>query len=69
MKASLLVGGAGTRLRQVVNDRPKPMALVGDRPFLELLVLQLRNQGIDRLLMCTSYLSPLISKYFGDGTN
>ena len=49
--AVLLVGGMGTRLRSVVPNAPKPMALVGDRSFLELLVLQLRQQGIRRIIM------------------
>ena len=42
IKAVLLVGGMGTRLRSVVPSTPKPMAAVGERPFLELLVRQLR---------------------------
>ena len=35
MQAILLAGGLGTRLRSVVNDRPKPMALIEDKPFME----------------------------------
>lgn len=67
MKAVLLVGGLGTRLRSVVASRPKPMAPVGERPFLELLVRQLRHQGICRLVLCTGYLSQEIEKELGDG--
>ena len=63
----LLVGGMGTRLRAVVPQAPKPLASVGNRSFLELLVRQLQRQGFRRLLMCTGYLSDLIEREFGDG--
>jgi NDP-sugar pyrophosphorylase family protein len=66
-KAVLLVGGMGTRLRSVVPSTPKPVASVGDRPFLELLVRQLRHQEIRRLVLCTGYLSQEIEKALGDG--
>jgi NDP-sugar pyrophosphorylase family protein len=67
MKAVLLVGGMGTRLRSVVSSIPKPLASVGDRPFLELLVRQLRYQGIRRLVLCTGYLAHEIENELGDG--
>lgn len=63
----LLVGGMGTRLRSVVSSKPKPLAPVGDIPFLELLVLQLRSQGIRRLVMCTGYQAEQVQGEFGDG--
>jgi D-glycero-alpha-D-manno-heptose 1-phosphate guanylyltransferase len=66
-KAVLLVGGKGTRLRSVISSTPKPMAVVGDRPFLELLVQQLSYQGIRRLIMSTGYLSHEIENKLGDG--
>ena len=65
--AVLLVGGFGTRLRSVVPDTPKPLATVGDKSFLGLLVRQLRSQGIRRLVFCTGYLADQIEKHFGDG--
>jgi NDP-sugar pyrophosphorylase family protein len=69
MKAVLLVGGLGTRLRSAVSSLPKALASVGDRPFLELLVRQLARQGIDQLVMCTGYLAEQIEKTLGDGNN
>jgi NDP-sugar pyrophosphorylase family protein len=57
----------GTRLRPVLEGKPKPLALVGEVPFLELLVLQLRSQGIRRLVMCTGYQARQIKEEFGDG--
>jgi D-glycero-alpha-D-manno-heptose 1-phosphate guanylyltransferase len=67
-KAVLLVGGLGTRLRTVVPSAPKPLAPVGNRPFLELLIRQLRSQGIQSLIMCTGYLADQIEGEFGDGS-
>src|SRR5438477_13188757 len=68
-KAVLLVGGLGTRLRSVIPSLPKPLAPVGNKSFLELLVQQLRDQGIHRLVMCTGYLADRIENRFGDGRN
>lgn len=67
MTSLLLVGGLGTRLRSVVPSTPKPLASVGNRSFLELLVRQLRSQGIRRLVMCSGYLADQIESTFGDG--
>jgi NDP-sugar pyrophosphorylase family protein len=57
----------GTRLRSVLSDKPKPLARVGDIPFLELLVLQLRAQGFRHLVMCTGFRSGQVQQEFGDG--
>jgi NDP-sugar pyrophosphorylase family protein len=67
-KAVLLVGGLGTRLRAVISSAPKPLAPVGNRPFLELLIRQLGNQGIRRLIMSTGYLADQIEGEFGNGS-
>jgi D-glycero-alpha-D-manno-heptose 1-phosphate guanylyltransferase len=65
--ALLLVGGMGTRLRPVLSSKPKPLAPVGEIPFLELLILQLRSQGFRRLVMCTGHQADQIKEEFGDG--
>jgi NDP-sugar pyrophosphorylase family protein len=65
--AVLLVGGTGTRLKPALPSKPKPLAPVGGTPFLELLVLQLRSQGIRRLVMCTGHLAAQIEEEFSDG--
>ncbi|MGA9416121.1 MAG: nucleotidyltransferase family protein [Terriglobales bacterium] len=65
--AVLLVGGMGTRLHSVVPSTPKPLAAVGNKSFLELLVRQLRCQGVRRLVMCTGYLADQVEGEFGDG--
>ena len=69
MKAVLLVGGLGTRLRPVVSSLPKALASVGDRPFLELLVRQLGAQGIRHLVMSTGYLAEQVEEVFRDGSD
>jgi D-glycero-alpha-D-manno-heptose 1-phosphate guanylyltransferase len=65
--AILLVGGTGTRLQSVLSATPKPLAPVGEAPFLQLLVRQLRAQGIRQLVMCTGHLADQVEKEFGDG--
>jgi NDP-sugar pyrophosphorylase family protein len=66
--ALLLVGGQGTRLRSVVPTTPKALASVGDQPFLQLLVQQLRSQGVRKLILCTGYLADQIESEFADGS-
>jgi NDP-sugar pyrophosphorylase family protein len=67
IKAVLLVGGKGTRLRSVLPSTPKPLAPLGNRFFLDLLVDQLRSQGIQRIIMCVGYLREQIEQEFGTG--
>lgn len=68
-KAVLLVGGLGRRLRAVVPLKPKPLASIGNKSFLELLIQQLRCQGIRQLVLCTGYLADRIENEFGDGSD
>jgi NDP-sugar pyrophosphorylase family protein len=65
--AVLLVGGMGARLQSVLPTTPKPLAPIGNVPFLQLLVLQLRSQGIRRLVMCAGHLADQIEEEFDDG--
>ena len=68
LEAMILVGGRGTRLQNVINDRPKPMAEVAGHPFLEWLIKGLQAQGVRRVILCTGYKGEMVEKYFGDGT-
>lgn len=68
MQAVLLAGGLGTRLRSVVNDRPKPMALIGDKPFMEYVVHELSRYGIDEIIFAVGYKGSMVEEYFGDGS-
>jgi len=65
--AVLLVGGLGTRLQSVLPSTAKPVAPLGAITFLELLILQLRSQGIRRLVLCTGHRSEQIERVCGDG--
>ena len=66
-QAVILAGGRGTRLRPITNDRPKPMAPILGRPFLEYQIEQLREQGINRIALLLGYLPTIVQDYFGDG--
>ena len=63
--AMLLVGGLGTRLRSVVADRCKPMAIVGDEPFLARVLDQLAAAGCRRAVLCTGHLGEGLEREFG----
>ena len=67
IEAIILAGGKGTRLKRVLDDCPKPMAIIGGKPFIEWILLMLRRQGIQRVVMCTGHLSETVESYFGDG--
>lgn len=64
--AVILAGGLGTRLREVVADRPKVLAEVNGRPFLASLLDRLVDAGIRRVVLCTGYMAELVSDTFGD---
>lgn len=65
MEAIVLAGGAGTRLRSMVPDLPKPMAPVAGRPFLELLLAALAVQGFTRVVLSLGYLADIVLRHFG----
>jgi len=67
MQAVILAGGLGTRLRSVVDDRPKAMALVAGKPFIEYLILFLRNRGVTEILLCIGHMGNVIREFCCDG--
>lgn len=67
MKAIILAGGLGTRLREVIKDVPKPMAPIAGRPFLEYLVLQLVQWKMKEIILSIGYKGDVIKAYFGNG--
>src|SRR2546421_4428909 len=69
IRAFVLCGGHGTRLRPVLTDRPKTMALISGTPFLKLFLDRLRSQGIDDVIFGTGYMADKIEDYFGSGRN
>lgn len=61
----ILAGGLGTRLKTVLPDRPKTLALVGGRPFLSYLLDQIERAGFKKVILCTGHLGESIKKTFG----
>jgi len=68
LTAVILCGGKGTRLKDVVSDRPKPMAKINDRPFLDILIEHLFGAGIKDVVLCTGFMSDFIRGHY-DNTN
>ena len=64
MKAVLLAGGLGTRMREETEFRPKPMVEIGGRPVLWHIMKVLSEQGIKDFVICTGYKSEIIKNYF-----
>jgi len=67
MKAVILAGGLGKRLRKVVRDKPKSMAPVLGKPFLQYQIEQLKKYNIMEIVLCVGYLANQIKSYFKDG--
>ncbi|HWI64923.1 MAG TPA: sugar phosphate nucleotidyltransferase [Symbiobacteriaceae bacterium] len=68
MKAVVMAGGEGTRLRPLTVNRPKPMVPVVGRPVMEHIVGLVRRHGIDEIVATLHYLPDVIQDYFGDGS-
>jgi len=68
MRAIILAGGKGTRLRPYTISIPKPLVPVGDKPILERIIEQLRNCGFSHITIAVNYLSDVIMAYFSDGS-
>jgi NDP-sugar pyrophosphorylase family protein len=66
--AIVLAGGLGTRLRQVVNDRPKVLAQAHGRPFLGYVLNFLVSQRIRHMILSVGYMADQIKTYAGDGS-
>lgn len=65
MEAIILAGGFGTRLSHIVSDVPKPMAPIGEKPFLEYLLDYLLANKVDRIIIAVSHKREMIIDYFG----
>ena len=64
MKAVILAGGMGTRLREETEFRPKPMVEIGGRPILWHIMKMLSSQGINDFVICLGYKGDYIKDYF-----
>ncbi len=68
MKAVVMAGGEGSRLRPLTVRRPKPMVPIVNRPVMEHILLLLKRHGITEVVLTVQYLARIIQDYFGDGS-
>ena len=68
MKAVILAGGQGNRLRPYTFTVPKPLLPLGDRPLLTYIIAQLARCGITDLILALGYQAELIRAFGGDGS-
>lgn len=59
----VLCGGLGTRLRPVLNDRPKVLAPIGDKTYLDILLKELERQGANRVILAVGHMQHLVADY------
>ncbi|MBW8482813.1 mannose-1-phosphate guanyltransferase [Actinomadura parmotrematis] len=67
MKAVVMAGGEGTRLRPMTANQPKPLLPLVNRPIMEHVLRLLRRHGFDETVVTVQFLAALIRNYFGDG--
>jgi mannose-1-phosphate guanylyltransferase/phosphomannomutase len=67
MKAVVMAGGEGTRLRPLTSNQPKPMVPIVGKPCMEHIVDLLRGYGIEDVIVTVAFLPQAIRSYFGDG--
>jgi mannose-1-phosphate guanylyltransferase/phosphomannomutase len=68
MKAVILAGGEGTRLRPLTSSQPKPMMPIANAPMMEHIVRLLATHGFDDIVVTVAFLANHIRNYFGDGS-
>ena len=68
MKAVILAGGIGTRMRPLTYVVPKAMLPVGGKPLLERTIQHLKSYGFREFVVCVAYLKRQIMDAFGDGS-
>lgn len=69
MKAVLMAGGEGSRLRPLTIVRPKPMVPIVNKPVMEHVLALLKRHGITDVIVTVQYLASVIEDYFGDGSS
>jgi mannose-1-phosphate guanylyltransferase/phosphomannomutase len=69
MKAVVMAGGSGSRLRPLTIERPKPMVPMVNRPALAHTLSLLKRHNFSEVVITVQYLADLIQDYFGDGSS
>ncbi len=67
MRAVVMAGGEGTRLRPMTANLPKPLLPVANRPIMEHVLRLLKRHGFDETVVTVQFLASLVRNYFGDG--
>jgi NDP-mannose synthase len=68
MKAVILVGGLGSRLKEFTKIIPKPLLPIGEKSILEIQIEKLKSFGFNEIYLATNYKSDYIKSFFGDGS-
>lgn len=68
MKAVILAGGLGTRLKPFTEVIPKPLLPIGEKAVLEIQIEHLKKHGVNEIYLATNYKSNYIENFFGDGS-
>jgi mannose-1-phosphate guanylyltransferase/phosphomannomutase len=69
VKAVIMAGGEGTRLRPLTANQPKPMLPVGNRPIMEHIIRHIRDYGFKDIVVTVQFLASQVRNYFGDGSD
>ena len=68
MKAFILAGGKGTRLKPYTTHFPKPLLPVGDKPVLNIIISRLKNAGFSEFIITTGHMDEMFKTFFNDGS-
>lgn len=64
-----MAGGAGSRLRPLTSNQPKPMVPLANRPLMEHIIHLLRRHGFTDIVVTVQFLASMVRQYFGDGSD
>jgi NDP-sugar pyrophosphorylase family protein len=68
MKAVILAGGKGTRLKPYTSVIPKPLVPIGEKAILEILLAHRKKSGVDEGILCVNHFAEIIMAFFWDGS-
>jgi mannose-1-phosphate guanylyltransferase/phosphomannomutase len=69
VKAVVMAGGQGTRLRPLTSNQPKPMVPIGNKPTVQHILELLARHGIYDVVMTVAFMSQMLRNHFGDGSS